>query len=301
MQIAAIVNRSSRNGSLRSLCVRLEHEFRTDSLGWYEVSGPGESTQLARALVQCGADTIVAVGGDGTVNAVINGIVGSDCRLGIVPVGTANDLARCLGIPQQIAAACSIIRHGTTRSIDLICVNGWYYATAGGIGLPADVVHWVDHARVGTGPERRLAHLAGAGIYCLAMCYQLLCGGSAARTVVLRLDGRTIHLAAHAVLVSNVPRIGRHMKIAPRARVDDGKLHIYALAAASRLGLTTSALRTFTRAPERSGCVRIYSGRHLRLETAAPASFCADGELKSLGLSLTFDVLPRGIRLACPA
>src|SRR5512142_1669375 len=78
-----------------------------------------EAVSIARKAVKNGYSTIIAMGGDGTINAVIRGIVGSDVHLGIIPSGTENDVAASLGIPEDLIEACKLIASDQTRNLDL--------------------------------------------------------------------------------------------------------------------------------------------------------------------------------------
>jgi len=104
-------------------------------------SGPGDAEALAERGVEQGYKTIVAAGGDGTVNEVVNGIAEADVNFGILPVGTMNVFALELGLPMNnLAAAWKVIEHGHTRRIDLPKANDEYFVQLAGIGLDAEVV-----------------------------------------------------------------------------------------------------------------------------------------------------------------
>ena len=101
----------------------------------------GDARALARRGVEMGYDAIVAAGGDGTVNEVVNGLAGSDVPFGILPVGTMNVFATELGIPMgSLSKAWKIIDAGHIRSIDLAKANSGYFVQLAGIGLDAEVV-----------------------------------------------------------------------------------------------------------------------------------------------------------------
>ena len=78
-----------------------------------------EATPIARKAVKDGYDVVIAMGGDGTIAAVISGIAGSKVRLGIIPAGTENNIARSLGISENLKEACAVIASGHTRKLDL--------------------------------------------------------------------------------------------------------------------------------------------------------------------------------------
>lgn len=251
-----------------------------------------------RELVGTGVDTIVAAGGDGSINAVVNGLVGSHCRLGVIPAGTANDLAASVGLPGRMADACQVILQGRVRQIDVIRVNSWHFITSGGVGLPVAVLETVDHLR---GSSRWCARRLGSGLYPMALLYHLIRGAGKAQNVELILDGRKLDLSIHALLVSNLQRIGKYMCIAPRADAADGRLHLFALeAAGSRLQVALSALSTLARQEGRHHGVRMLSGRRLVLNMERATTFCADGETRLCSSSFRFDVVPGGVQLICP-
>jgi diacylglycerol kinase family enzyme len=113
-------------------------------------------------------DAIIAVGGDGTINEALNGMIGTEVPLGIIPCGTANDLAHHLGIPTDLENAVSVIGQGRTQRIDLIRVNDWYMATTGGIGIASIVIQSLERIKY-SNLGRRLASTLGGAIYLLTL------------------------------------------------------------------------------------------------------------------------------------
>jgi len=106
-----------------------------------ETSAPGEAETLARHAVGEGFEKIVAAGGDGTINEVVNGLAGSNATLGLLPMGTVNVFAMELGLPSNNLASCwQIIEGGNTRLVDLPSANGKYFVQLAGVGLDAQVV-----------------------------------------------------------------------------------------------------------------------------------------------------------------
>jgi YegS/Rv2252/BmrU family lipid kinase len=104
-------------------------------------SQPGDARRIAMEAVQEGFETIVAAGGDGTINEVVNGVAGSNARMGILPLGTVNVLAKEIGIPQgNLAAAWEVVERGQTLALDLPMANDQYFIQLAGVGLDAEVV-----------------------------------------------------------------------------------------------------------------------------------------------------------------
>ncbi len=107
----------------------------------HTTSETGEARSVAAQGVADGFETIVAAGGDGTINEVVNGMGGSSVRLGILPVGTVNVLAKEIGLPQgNLREAWKIIERGKTTAFDLPMANSQYFIQLAGVGLDAEVV-----------------------------------------------------------------------------------------------------------------------------------------------------------------
>lgn len=125
-------------------------------------SAPGEAGAIARMGVEEGFRTIVAAGGDGTVNEVANGIAGTDTCFGILPIGTMNVFSTELGIPQNnLRAAWDVISAGHTRALDLPQANALHFVQLAGIGLDAEVVRQTTpEAKKSLGPVSYLITLA---------------------------------------------------------------------------------------------------------------------------------------------
>lgn len=117
---------------IESLC---EHNCETEM-----TSAPGDARALAARAVSEGFTTVVAAGGDGTINEVVNGLAGSNVALGLLPVGTMNVFATELGLPMDVQKCWKIIEEGKTRMVDLPVANGQYFIQLAGVGLDAQVV-----------------------------------------------------------------------------------------------------------------------------------------------------------------
>ena len=97
----------------------------------------GEATEFAKQSVRNLDDLVVVVGGDGTINEVASGVVGSEVAMGIIPMGSGNGLARTLRIPQNIEKACKLISEGDRVKIDTGKANGRFFALVAGVGFDA--------------------------------------------------------------------------------------------------------------------------------------------------------------------
>jgi diacylglycerol kinase (ATP) len=143
VKLAIILNPAARGGKARLLEDKVRSLAGTQT--FFVTSQPGEAVQLSRQLALGGYSAVIAAGGDGTVNEIVNGIVGFDVALGILPMGTMNVFATELGLPaQQLDLCWSIIEQATTRSIDLVGANDRYFVQLAGVGLDALAVQETD-------------------------------------------------------------------------------------------------------------------------------------------------------------
>ncbi len=173
---------------------------------------PGEATEVARRAARDGSDLIVSVSGDGTINEIINGMAGSTARLGIIPAGVSNVLARELGIPRSWKEALRVIQAGRGRRIDLGRANNRYFSLMTGIGFDAQSVKLANPA-VKKYLKRYAYHLAGIRTICF---YR-------PRPWKIKVDG--LHeVSGYAAIISNAHYYGGNHQVSPQARVDDGYL-----------------------------------------------------------------------------
>jgi YegS/Rv2252/BmrU family lipid kinase len=135
-RVCIIVNPAARGARAR---VRLLERIARDVV-IKTTSGPGDAEAQAERAVDQGYETIVAAGGDGTINEVVNGIATAPVHLGILPMGTVNVFAMELGIPFNLEAAWKVIRARKVRAIDLASANGHLFVQMAGVGLDAQIV-----------------------------------------------------------------------------------------------------------------------------------------------------------------
>ena len=234
-------------------------------------------------------DFAIVGGGDGTLNAAADALVAAGLPLGILPLGTANDLARTLGLPLDLAAACAVIGQGHLRRIDLGRVNGKLFFNVASIGLGVNVAHRL------TGEIKRRWGVLGYAIgvrdawrATRAFRARVTCGG---RTTSLR----SIHLA-----VANGRHYGGGMTATPDASIDDGQLDLWSLRPMSPLRLLTllPALRRgeHGKAPE----VDVMHGEAIEVETDVPMSINTDGEVTTR-TPARFEVVHDALQVFAPA
>ena len=188
---------------------------------------PGHARELATGAV-ARYERVIAVGGDGTVCEVANGLAHSQTPLGIIPVGTANDLSHNLGIPHDPAAAAALAATGVARPIDLGEIHTSrstrYFVNVAGFGFDAEVA-----ARV-----NRMPKVIGGTMPYIAGVLQTLRQYDSPR-MRIGIDGQVIERAVFLVAVGNCASYGGGMRITPHARPDDGLLDVCLVKDLSRL------------------------------------------------------------------
>jgi diacylglycerol kinase (ATP) len=262
----------------------------------------GHAAELARQAIDDGCDTIVVVGGDGTINEVVNGSFGSGIAIGVIPAGTSNDLARCHDIPIQRHAAWETIRTHVCRRIDAICVNGWYYLTVAGLGLPSETVAKAGALRSHGFIARNLAQLLGSKLYLLALAVVYRRSTRHASGIRLNSPGAHWSGSVFSLIVANQPFLGSRFRVAPAASTDDGRLDCFAIIDThSRTDLLLTVLSTVTHSRDNAANALRLQKERLTVESSGLACLFGDGEIHGWSEHFDFHLIPGAVRLIVPA
>ena len=301
MKIKVIINRKARDGRNRDVEPVLREKFGGSLVGLEETAYPRHATELARQAVKDGIDTLVAVGGDGTVNEVLNGIVGTKVALGIIPAGTANDLAGYYDIPADIDSACEVILNRRISRADLIWVNGWHYATAGGVGFPLDVAKAACAIRCKSKLGRFIGQLLGSRLYILAALCALLKRKAQSNRVNIRSNGSLIEADALSLMVNNQPFLGKSFLVSPGAVNDDGMLDVCLIENSKGLVQTLLIVGNVLRGTHvHSSSVRMWRASELTVYAQEPVGFLGDGEVHQTCSEVKIEVVPSALRVITP-
>jgi YegS/Rv2252/BmrU family lipid kinase len=262
---------------------------------------PGHATELARSAVRDGYRVVVAAGGDGTVNEILPALVGSETALGIVPAGTANDLARHLGMPRDVAGACDAIRTGIRRQIDVIRVNGRFLVTGGGIGLPCDVARAAHYLKTTCLLGRSLRRVLHGWIYLAGALLAVL--SKRDHGVPLRIAStQGVRFArAMALNISNQPFIGSRFQVSPRAINDDGLFDVCLIHnPPNRAAILRIVQKALSGSLPQLPTVHCWRSRKVRIELDRPRPFLLDGEITPAAKTFDVGILPAALSLIAP-
>jgi diacylglycerol kinase (ATP) len=248
---------------------------------------PGQITEVSSELAALGYQTVIACGGDGTVNELVNGIAGTPTALGIVPMGTANDFAVNMGISKDIKLACKIIEEGRTRKIDLVRVrDDKFFAGTGCIGFDAEVAAFASGRRK-ENSNPFLWHVLGALLKFVS--YR-------AKTVELRFNGGRYFGEVLLVAFGNVPSYARGMLITPGAVPDDASLDICVVRPMPRWRLLSVFPSVYKGTHVNNKRVTVSRAGSVYVQSVGPMALYADGDFMTT-TPFRLEVMPRHLNV----
>ena len=227
-------------------------------------------------------DAVIAAGGDGTVTATVPIAIQRKLPLGIVPLGTFNDLARTLGVPLDVRAACEAITQRRTRSIDVGRVNGVYFVNEASVGVSTRIAR-----RQTPQAKRRFGVLAVVGTTLQSLRH------SRPFSVQLEYDGRQERFRTVQLTVANNARFGGIVRRADAA-IDDGWLDLYSVEVSNWAQAFHVAAKVIARDPASGEGLRTRRSTTFFVRTRHRHHVAADGEPAGFTPAL-FEVLPRAV------
>ncbi|MGZ8377372.1 MAG: diacylglycerol/lipid kinase family protein [Gemmatirosa sp.] len=247
---------------------------------------PGDARRFAALAAKRGTDAVLAVGGDGTVNEVVNGLLGTDVPLGILPVGTANDFARQTGIPVDARAALELIVERPAVAVDLGSLNGRAFLNVSSAGLGAETT-----AETGAVAKGMLGPLAYAITGVRKLAGEMEPRRARFRGPDFDREVEFLHFA-----VGNARATGAGTVITPLARLDDGLLDLCVVEPMA-FGAFAGLLLELRRGEhlERDG-VLYAQLPWVEVESETPLTVNLDGEPQAL-TRLEYRVLPKALRV----
>jgi diacylglycerol kinase (ATP) len=270
----------------------LKEKFRRVKDGEVRVTTkPGDAEDFSREAVDRGCDLIVAAGGDGTLNSVINGIGERirDVSVGLVPLGTGNDFARSLNLPKAVDESIELLERRRTRQIDLVRVTSdrtryFVNVSAGGFSGIVDE-KLTPEMKATWGP---LAYLRGAA--------KALPELSAYRTEMLLDDSEQIALNLYNVIVANGRYVAGGIPIAPEAVVDDGLLDIILIPERPAAQIALLMAQIFLGEHLKNDAIVFRRAAKLAVNSHPGIWFNVDGELVGNEPAL-FEIMTRALRI----
>lgn len=296
--VLVFVNRIAGRGRAHAYLPRLRDLFESlhISAQFLETVGASELESASRQALARGHRVLLAMGGDGTFQALANGAFESDAIIGILPAGGGNDFAAALGLPGDLIHAAEKLLKGKPRSVDLVRVRTAdrrtrLFAGGGGVGLDAEATLRAN------GLYRRLPgrfrYIASA-LHALSEHQPL--------QVQLEFPGADIPpVEATCLLTSvlNAPTYGGGVRLAPDAVIDDGLLHVAVVEDLKILQVLKLLPRLMRSGELRTSRVRRWKAQRVKIFTDKPCLFQGDGEI--LGPTpVEIEVVPKAVRILAP-
>ena len=306
-----LINPLSRSG--QTVGAQAAQQLRTQSLDVIEA--PIEKLPLLSETIcryRDRVDFVIIAGGDGTLRFAIEGLLSTGLPVGILPLGTANNLARSLGIPTRLSQACQTVATGTVRAIDLGIVNGHYFFNVAGIGLSADINRCV---------SRKAKHRWGVLAY-IATAVQVFQRAKSLNVTIRywpkpdsqqlelqqahestlntqTLNAQTFSLKVKQITVCNGRYYGSGLIVADDAAIDDARLDLYGF----DIQHWQQVLRLLPelRWGHHSALPNVLylAGNRFMIKTNSPCPVDADGEILTT-TPATFEVKPKAISVLVP-
>jgi YegS/Rv2252/BmrU family lipid kinase len=261
----------------------LDHDLFDYSVRYTEHIHHG--TELAREAADKGFDSVVAVGGDGSVNDVAQGLKGTAVCMGIIPCGSGNGLARTLKIPLRPALAVQTLNKLHRQAIDSIVVNGTHLSVnASGVGFDAHIA-------------RLLKSVKSRGFAAYTSLVLREYASYQSNNYRIIIDGRPISRKAWFIAIANGRQYGYNLSVAPKAQLTDGLLDITILDKVPIDHIAITAPLAFMNLLDHSQHAEMFRAKEVFIEGNLDKWVNIDGEGENLGHELHFEVHPQSVNI----
>lgn len=296
-----IANPTSGRGAWSRLSARVKDRLHGAGFEFDLVltKSPGHATELAHEAVCGGRRKIVAVGGDGTVNEVLNGVLQAELEpgctvLGVLPIGTGNDFAVGANLPIKLEDACQVIARGRTRSLDVGLFHPGdeeprYFGNGVGVGFDA----------MANIESRKITRLRGTLLYLVAVLRTLAFYYDAPQATI-QLDEDEIAQPCLMISIMNGRTMGGGFQMTPHSQMDDGLLDLCVAAAVSRPKMVAFVPRFLRGTHITDRDIKMARSRRVAIRSVKPWAAQVDGEIYGAGASqFEIELLPRRLHLLC--
>lgn len=285
MRFLIIANPSGGKGRISRMLPRVDFLLRRHGADFRlrQTDGPRHATAIAREE-RDRFDAVVVLGGDGTINETVNGLVGSKTPLGVIPLGTANDFARSCGIPLSLEESIVTLLKGKPKRIDLGIVNGRHFDNAVGVGFDARTSE----------ATRSIRWLKGSLLYVWATLKTLK--DYAAIPMRIELDDRVIEEETYLVCVGNGSSVGGGLQLTPGASMDDGLFHVCHVRDISPFKVVGNFIKLTNGTIEEVDEVTIHRSRRVKISSEVSLPLHMDGELPEHEISeVEVELIPKAL------
>lgn len=248
----------------------------------------GHATELAQRAVAEKFDMAFAVGGDGTVNEVAQGLIGSHVAMGILPKGSGNGLARHLGIPMKFTSALKLLKSSQVINMDTMSINGKLSVNVSGIGFDGHVA-----GMFGKNGKRGLAG------YTKLVLKEFISYKELEAQVVV--DGKPHQTHSFIIALANSSQFGNNARVAPLASVCDELIDVCFIRKVPFSHVIGFAAKMFSGTLDRSSLVKIYKGKKISIQFSKAVAFHIDGEPQEPTSSFDVHIDSGRLRMIVPS
>jgi len=248
---------------------------------------PGDATELSMNAVSQGLNAVIAVGGDGTVNEIAQGLVGTDVALGIIPTGSGNGLSRHLGIPMNPKKALQILNTYKTSKIDTATLNDGLFVSVAGVGFDASVAK--KFSRSGKRGFRTYFNIVASSYpFYRPKKYRMV------------IDGKEITRRALLVSFANSSQFGNNASIDPSAVLDDGYIDVCIVRKVPLWKMSFIVPLLFMKKFDRTHYIEIIRAKDVELVRKKGKSGHLDGDPFKAGKNVHLKIQPLSLNIIIP-
>ncbi|KPU26750.1 hypothetical protein TR13x_08760 [Caloranaerobacter sp. TR13] len=290
MSVCFVVNPVAGKNRARNLIPYIKEKMKKTDIKYkiIETTKPKEAIEITKNALGKGFDIIVAVGGDGTINEVMIGIVEMGKGiLGIIPGGTGNDLARTLNIPENVKYALDLIIDRKVKSIDLGYADGKPFLNVASIGFDAEIVK---------NTEKIKRYVKSKFAYTVGLLVTLI--SYKCKKIKVKLDDRELNEEILLIAIGNGKYYGGGMAICPNAVEDDGLSEICFIKKIPKLKLLLLFPSIFKgKHGEFKKYVQFYKSKEVKVNMCNPISLNIDGEIFDVDDEIIFTMKRKSIEV----
>lgn len=273
----------------KGLEARLRELLGSKTFEIVETIEPGHAERLAQQAAENCVQVVAVAGGDGTLHEALNGIIGSETTLSVLPVGTGNDFARTIGIGTDLDLALTTLASGVPTAVDVGSYRGRAFLNVAGAGFDAVVAE-----RINQGYK----HLRGKAAYMTAAISTLF--RYKPSLIRLSVDGKLVREGkAFLCAVCNARSYGAGLQIAPDAKIDDGVFDVVFIDEMNKFTALSLLGKVGKGGHVRSPRVHVFRGSHVRIEADPSLPVLVDGELVD-PTPAEFTILAKAVQFLLP-
>ena len=289
-KICFIINPVAGGRDKHLLRERLLREFEKDDIRVeaFFTEYQGHASVIATEQYEKGAEIIVAVGGDGTINEIAKTLIDKEVKLAVIPFGSGNGFARHFGLPLGFAGAVEVLKKGCSKKIDIGMVNGKPFFCTSGLGFDAETGY-------------QFSHFGKRGFFSYAFSFIRVFKLYKSVNYTLYFNNEKIERNAFFINVANISQLGYNFKIAPDASADDGHLDLVIVNKFPKWKGLIMAFQSFLGNIHRNPYVEYHKIRKIKIEIPTENNrIHIDGEPEQAGPEINYSVKPLCLNVILP-